>query len=583
MANPEIFDAIEHVHRRVRGEHRYSDPAALADAFIGNPTSPLYGEVQRVTFREPTKTHLFPHVHETLRSLLEDGDDIVIWTQGKPRNQLWKVATSGIGALRHELPKEERKRVAVAASEDKIALLPALLEKETKATLLFVDDKPTMLTAAQHVMEAFPHLTAHYILTNHKATQQEDSTPAEHEFPTITDIAQLPAIKEKLQIQDDARWYIDFGNTLVNSESLRHATDTSYAALIEQTSPIIRHDIDLLAGLPGHVAQIEDLVTEVHGKHVVDVTAPDGSELIIKSADTPEKTLREIRGYELLKDTPLATHITFPLAVSEHPAFLVLPKLPGTQMREAIRKGTLDEETALHVLEQLLDTKKQWWTTQEKKDPEESGIVSHQRANWTKNLERIATVIAQMSQTTGIPIEAFGSTPIISGGKKLPPLRDSMLQVHTLLADPPPYTILTHGDAMGGNILVEPDTGKWHLFDPEYAGYNDPAEAYVKAVKYVTTATAQGMERLFVKYDDESIQLDVAMRFSPVASALQTYGLSRVDEFAKALDDPDFPRRINAYLTASYLREIALTLRRNRPEMAWFALLQAQKTAAKNF
>lgn len=580
MPNAELVSAVASVHGRSRAETHYSDPASLASAFIGDPSSPLYEEIQRTTFREPTEPHVFPHVHETVQELLQNGDDIVVWTQGKPKNQLWKVASSGLGRIHHELPKDQRYRITVAADEDKMSILPSLLKQEKKTTIVFVDDKPSMLTAAQQVMEHYPHISAHYIRVNHKI-QEVIQVEKTHPFTTITDIADLKTMKEKLQIQESVHWYMDFGNTLVDSDSLRRATDASYAAIVEQREPIITHAIDVLTGLPGHVARIEELTTEDHGKHVVDVTAPNGNELVIKSSDAPEKIRREIEGYKLLEGTPLATHITFPYASSPDPAFLVLPKIKGVQMREGVRKEELDEDTAMHVLQELLDIKKQWWAAQEKQDPEKSGIVSHQRANWSQNLGRITEVINRMSQSTGIPIGAFFSAPLISSGKQLPPLRNSLLLVHSLLEQPPPYTVLTHGDAMGGNILVEKDTGMWHIFDPEYAGYNDPAEAYVKAIKYVTTATSQGIQGFAATYNEDLLTMDVRVKFPPLAYKLQKYGLSRIDEFAQALDDPDFPKRVRTYFTASYLREIALTLRRKKPGMAWFALLQAQKNTAK--
>lgn len=585
MTTPETISAVTQVHSKSRSKTHYSDPTALADALIGDRSSPQYEDVRRATLREPTEPHVFPSTHETIRALLQDGDSVVIWTQGWPRNQLWKVATSGLGHIRHELPKQQRHRFSVCAGEDKLSLLPKLLEKsDPAAPLLLVDDKKEILVATQEAMQARPSVEAYYIHTKQKSTggeNEEDALSTPHPIHTITDISQLRTMKEALRINGPVQWYIDLGNTLVDSKSLRQATDASYAAIVEQREPTITHAIDLLAGLPGHVARTQEFATEDRRKHVVDVTAPDGSELVIKSSHLPERIRAEIAGYSLLKDSPLAAHILSPYASSQDPAFLVLPKIEGIQMREGVRKEEFPHDMALGVLEELLDIKKQWWSMQEKQKPETFEIVSNQRRNWSQNLERIATVIAQMSQSTDIPIEAFFSSPIISSGKRLPPLRDSLLLIHALLKQPPPYTLLTHGDAMGGNILVEKDTGNWHLLDPEYAGYNDPAEAYVKTIKYVTTATAQGMNRFAATQDGDVLFLDLQVKFPSLACKLQEYGLSRVEEFAKALDDPDFPNRVDLYVTASYLREIALTIRRERPEMAWFALLKAQENTAK--
>lgn len=595
MAKPEVLEFIRNKFEQQEKHDGQTNYHAIALSITGKPSSPVYQYVAHTVLRMPTQEFLYPGAKETLGNLLSGNDHVMIWTQGHELGQLWKIASSRLGDLRRKLPQGERKRFSVHVRKDKISTLPSLIENAEKKgikNIVIVDDKASnILNTASTVAEARNNgqissdTNVEIIWINQGRTKDqvpEGYTPQsfKNKFTTIEDVRELTEIKKR-KIGKTV-WLIDYDHTLVNTGAAKEKLFADIAAIIEDTQqkhPIISQAIDLQLGLNGGVRKVENLKSGMSEGRVIKIVTDEGAIVAKYNNVHHYKIHREIEGYELLEQTPLGPHMLKPRVASKQKGLLVLPFFNGQQMRKGIKTGEIPEDLALDTLSRLLTVKKDWWSTQSKTQPN-GNLVSMQRREWCNTLARVNNDLRKLSEQFGIPVESLWNSPTVFRGTEHLSLKDIGTKIAQMLKQYPPYAVLVHGDATGANVLVDPKNKEWKIIDAEWTGYGDPAEAFVRMIKYISTTTSTSTKPAKVREKDGKIYLEFDMNFPSTAIELQNYGLSKMEFFAQALNDPDFTKRSFKYLAGSYFRELALASKRGTPETAFFAMIKAAEAIA---
>lgn len=590
MPKPEVLDFVRNRFEEQEKLNGQTNHHAVALSIAGELNSPAYPSIAQAVLRMPTQEFLYPGAKKTLGNLLSEGDHVVVWTQGHELGQLWKIASARLGDLRRELPHSERKRFSVHVQKDKISTLPLLIKnlgKDGKNNIVIVDDKATnVLDAASAVTQVRnngqipPDTTVEVVWVNQGRTKDqvpEGYTPEsfKNRFTTIEDIRELTDIKKRKT--GKTTWLVDYDHTLVNTGEAKNKLFEDIAYIVETTQPkrpIISPSIDLQLGLNGNVRSVEQLKGGMSEGAVVKITTDEGT-MVVKHNDMhPHKIHKEIDGYKSLEQTPLASRMLKPTMASREKGVLVLPFFNGQQMREGIRTGEIPSDLALDTLSSLLTIKRDWWAAQSKAHPN-GNLVSMQREEWCDTLANVNANLQKMSEQFGIPVESLWNYPVVFRDREYPPLKDVRSAIAQTLEQHPPYTVFVHGDATGANILVDPKRKEWKIIDAEWTGFGDPAEAFVRMTKYISTTTSTPTQPGKISERGGRINLDFDMNFPPTAIDLQYHGLSRSDSFGEALGDPDFTKRSSSYLAGSYFRELALASRRGTPETAFFAMIKA--------
>lgn len=335
-------------------------------------------------------------------------------------------------------------------------------------------------------------------------------------------------------------------------------------------------------GLNGNVTGVQELYSGMSGAKVLEVQTTNKGTIIIKhNKENPEKIHRELDGYELLRGTPLESHVPIPKTFSIKEGFLVMPEAPGVQMREGLKSGKIPEDVAKKVFAELLSVKKEWWATQPVIYPD-GDLMSMQRSEWPDTVQKFPVALAHLSGNFNIPIENLWSSPIVYQGELYPPVRELAAFTAEQLKEHPSQLKMVHGDATGGNIIVNSENGDWKLIDAEWTGPGDPAEAYVRMVKQVSTTTVQRINHMNAAVKDNRIHLNMDVTVPQIAQELQEYGKSMIPVFGMALNDPEFSARVSKAITGSYLRELALTTKRGDPDLAFFAIIKAGEQYKQN-
>ncbi len=301
----------------------------------------------------------------------------------------------------------------------------------------------------------------------------------------------------------------------------------------------------------------------------------DMESMVVKyNPNAPHKVRHEIAGFQKLQDTPLGRKMVTPTYHSEELGVVVMPYFEGQQLRDAIRNGTIDSKQANSIIDELMQIKKDWWSKQEKVPGAHEGN-SMQRNEWTDTTRNMQGVLNNLAQKYGLSPKEMWTSPIVFQDQEYPSLLQTAGRVHEALQRRPPYLVMTHGDATGANILFDPKSQNWKMIDAEWAGLADPAEAFVRMTKYISTTTASNREQLNARIQKNRLHLDLNISFPPAAVTIQKEGIKRSPLFSHALQDPNFIGRSQEYLAGSYLRELALADKRGYPEMGLFAMLKA--------
>lgn len=328
VVNAAKIGAVWKAHEQALGaSHAGQFAQDLATAFPHLRFSPT--ALAHDILRLPTETHVYPGAKETLQQLIGQGDRVVIWTQGEKHMQLWKVATSGLGEIRRGLPRDQRSEFTCFTDTDKVTCLPETVQRFRKPEhnqVTIVDDKSeNILRLRERVAEwqadgTYPaDLQVNLVWINQGRTK--DTVPEGYtveqfrqEFATIEDIKDLAKVPGE---PGKNLWFIDYDHTLVHTNGWREEifqrleedlADGSYDSII---CPIL----DKKAGLNGHnhvkdefksgMSGADRIVRVGNGKVEEDVVAK-------YNPGNKEKIRREVRGFKVLQETPLAPHLIPP-------------------------------------------------------------------------------------------------------------------------------------------------------------------------------------------------------------------------------------------------------------------------------
>ncbi len=330
-----------------------------------------------------------------------------------------------------------------------------------------------------------------------------------------------------------------------------------------------------VAGLNGNMQGVEMLRNGTSGVQVARVDTTDGSMVLKWDLRHPERVKRELEGWQRLQGTPLESWLLPITFASLDKSTFGMPHFNGVELRSGIKRGEIDTPMATATLDALLDTKLQSWQDQRSNGLTNNGeIVSMQREEWPDTLARLDAALTLMAGRYNVSKYDLVTRPIIVADRQLPALADVIIQTDRKLRQEPNYTVLSHNDATGGNIIVNPDTGERALLDPAWAGNGDPAEAYFRVGKYISATTASRIDCRDIQVTPTGLYIDLHAEVPPTAIAMQNLAFSRMHEFSSALNDPRFPEKVGDYASGSYLREAALSPQRGL-DGGIFALIKA--------
>lgn len=583
-----LTKTAEYVRLRFENEEEkigHTNPQKIAHAIIGEGST-LAPKIAREITRMPTEDFLYDGATKTLESLLISGDKIIIWTQGDTKTQLWKVATSGIGELRKKLKPENRRQISVFSAEDKFTPLPAIfdqLRREGYESVIIVDDKAQNITKSTQMIEDWKKVKENSSMeitpvwinqgrTKDQVPQGFTLETFKRKFTTVENLRELPSLKESSAKK--TAWLIDFDHTLLNTAEAKENLFKRIAEILPPTRVVLSPELIHEIGINGKIENAQELKEGMSNGKVIRIDTQNDAVVIKYNPENPIKLIQEVQGYMLLADTPLSPHLLLPRIVNDKTMFIVLPYFDGIQLRAGLRTGLLPQNIALQALNELLDIKKGWWSSQ-KKGIASNSLSSMQRSEHFDTLSKIILVLPQLSSMFNVPIEDLGNSPIISGATKLPSLFEMINKISEFMKSSPPFTMLAHGDATGGNIIINPSSKKWKIVDAEWAGNSDPAEAFARMAKYISTTTLPSVGKTTLSRETEGIKANLILDIPEASKIMQETALSRIPEFSDQLKDNDFRRRVFMYLTSSYLREMALTLKRGNPELSIFAIIKA--------
>lgn len=325
--------------------------------------------------------------------------------------------------------------------------------------------------------------------------------------------------------------------------------------------------------LNGNVTGVATMQDGMSGNRIIKVDTYDRGSMVIKHGDH-RKVGNEITRLKLLEGTPLEPHIPTVLYASHDLGIVAYPHYEGHQLRTGVKTEQITQPDAEKLLDELIDIKTQWWSAQPK-EFQPRKYVSMQREEWDDTLAGIGTSLSLLEGKFGVSARDILERPISFSGQTFPPLEHVIAHVGHFLARPPEYVVTAHNDATGANIIHNAADVSWTLLDPEWTGPSDPAEAYTRLIKYITSSTALSAEHDALNVSGERLRVAIDMRFPQAAIALQTRGLQRMDGVSHALHDRTFEDRASHYLAGSYLREAALAPKRGGAPTALFAIVKA--------
>lgn len=211
--------------------------------------------------RTPTESHLYPGTHEVIDNLLDQGDRIVIWTQGDPKLQSWKIATSGLSNLRKGEKAHNRSNFIFFAAEDKIPAIPEIISKysPTKTDLagsfffrgaVIVDDKAHNIVDAQKivsesrkagVLPTAEQLPVNFVWMRHELGRSKDVLPEGVNIDALLntcsvarDPQDLLAIRERQDRNKNLLWLLDVDHTILHTSGWRNNHYQTIAEALNQ-------------------------------------------------------------------------------------------------------------------------------------------------------------------------------------------------------------------------------------------------------------------------------------------------------------------------------------------------------------
>lgn len=592
MPSAELIAHVRTVFEEQEQRNGQTNHRDVAIALLGQQSS-LVPHLSREVLRMPTRQHLYEGAEDTLRQLLEQSgeqDRIVIWTQGNPTGQLWKVGMSGLGSLRRTYGRE---RFSIHAAENKIETLPGLLDKLTTSgsdRVVIVDDKAKNIANVAAVAAAWQQIHPEnpvkivpvWINQGRTKNQVPQGTTLEEftaTYHTITDIRELQALHTEGQ---RTTWLIDWDHTLNETEHAKERLFHNIATRIEITHPdpvLGSHIIDLQSHIVGAYT-IVDLQNGMSGRRVIEAKHEDAS-VVVKHAPDNAKTQAEIHGLTFLQQMPHAAHMPLVHFISEKHGVIAMEKVSGNSGREKLQTGLLTREDVARV-DGVINMKLQWLRAVRAGGPIPANMKdrSMQREEFEDTRRGIQDAVQILSTSVGIPVERLLKQQTYYDDRLHVSLSEVVQKVSSFYAESSnDQRFPLHGDVSWGNMIFSDD--RVHIIDGEWTGLHDPAEAYARIAKVISTTTApvrslRGGIMSGIVDSKTVLAIDVNDPFSSQIHDAQQHLLDRGEEFASATQDAFFMRKLYMYLAGSYLRELAIANRRGMgPNEQIFALKKA--------
>lgn len=576
MASRELVSHVEAIFQQEEHANGQTDHTKVAGSLVGHFSAMAPG-IARDILRMPTHEHLYDGAESTLAQILAAPDDnVVIWTQGNTTGQLWKIATSGITHFRKE---HGRERFGVHVAEDKIATLPTLMDQLAERgvkRIILVDDKAQNVESAAQVADAWKRhrgkdIAVHPVWINQGRTLDQvppgyTSQTFAHRYQTISDISGL----RRLQDADTpTAWLVDWDHTLNNTTAAKQDLFETIAQHIEREHPhplLGSHVHDLQARVVGAL-QVTELPNGMSGRRVIEAQHQEEA-IVVKHAPHSAKELDEIRGIQLLQHMPHAAYMPRVHYVSEEEGVIAMEKVHGQTGREKLQTGdvTIDD---IRRVDEVIDMKLQWLagvlagTTSISSDMRPRSM---QREEFEETKLGILQALREIATSQRITVDDIGSERLFFNGKVHLSFFEALDRLGKFYADTTyDRRFPLHGDVSWGNMIF--GNTSVHIIDGEWTGLHDPAEAYARLAKVISTTTAPSRSlesSLRLSFMDGRTVLEAQTNhpFSDVLYQLQQHMLKRGAEFVKVLHDPRFMKKLYMYLAGSYARELAIANRR---------------------
>lgn len=228
------IEKVRAVFAAQKRDHGFVHPHQASTELTQDPE--IAGKIAREICRHPTEDFWYDEAFEAIEALyLRTKDTTTIWTRG------WipHVATSGLGKLRRKLPREEQRRLRVAAATDKASLLPRLLQDaydNNAGALIVIDDNIDMLRNAAAVLSDDTCLPKCFVWKVSSISPQiqwnSDSPLFSIECVTPQSVMEI----RRLVIGDlgRAEWAIDWNGTLMRKSAHENSLISSIS-LIRQS------------------------------------------------------------------------------------------------------------------------------------------------------------------------------------------------------------------------------------------------------------------------------------------------------------------------------------------------------------
>lgn len=578
MAKQETLQKVTAIYRTGEKDNNCTDLRKVAEQISRelkyDDTDSIVYDARRISRPD----HLFPGALSTVQSLMDRRDEVVVWTQGHPLNQLYKVAGSGISNVRRDLPPGERTRFSVRAEMDKVTDIDKpIMDLHAKGVdkVVIVDDKSGNVKDVKARVEELkqegridPELDvsvvwARYGVYKDQAPKGMTLEDFLKEVETIEDVSEL---RQYGAPQGRTGWLLDFDNTLFRTADYNTEMYAHTAHQVDGWDQILPAQIGVPAGLSGQVIDAKAMKHGgMSGSHITLVDTGNRKVVVKHHHASPDRVNRDIKGYEFLKGTPVGEKMPSIESADLARGYLVLPHIEGKTLREQVLTGGIDQQAAIGIFSQLLDLKKVWWSKQDRQ-PFQPEFKSMQRTEWSETKQLIPVAIQKIAEQMGTSFDTIWSMPLQIGGRRLPSVESMVAQVQVLLEQPPDYLVGVHGDVTGSNLIIGNDNKSWSLIDAEWAGLGDPAESYVRMAKHRSTTTATNVAIQSITPTPEALEIGIETTFNSVAHYLHDYVTGRAEEFASALKDPNFLDRFSTYFAGSYLRELALINKRGKIE-----------------
>jgi len=302
-----------------------------------------------------------------------------------------------------------------------------------------------------------------------------------------------------------------------------------------------------------------DSVTGAQVVHVIlNKTNGDRRAIVVK-VGTPSRIAKEVHGYKLLKQY-FGNQIPELLHVGKDYIIIQFVREVRATFKELAfdpdHRG-IPADQFWDMYQNILKVKQTIWSqTIQEGGKSENSII---------RLE-MADTVAALSTVFGNEIEC----PVVIRGKTYPSLRSCIDALNNFLEEDLPWTVLAHGDLKGENILVYKVRrgNRWgvKIIDLEWAGRIDWCEALMRVGKYCSSKTSIVDGTPMYERRDGVITLHYQVRHKEMCRKMQL-GARRfgTDFNANVLQgkDPDWEKRFDFYLAASFLREIVLLQKRN--------------------